>query len=102
MLRQFTANFADHVHKDAVIERHGMNRKNQPNGINFPHLQAAGKGIWAVTTALCFGFDTCFCLLRYIVITVQRAADSSNRKSELFGDGFKRHKNPCLVSKWRS
>jgi hypothetical protein len=49
MSRQFMANFADHVHKYAVIERNRMNRKHQPDGIDFAHLQTAGEGVRPVT-----------------------------------------------------
>lgn len=43
MSRKFMANFANHVHKYAVIERNRMNRKHQADGIDFTHLQTSGK-----------------------------------------------------------
>lgn len=43
MSRQFVANFADHVHKNAVIERNRMHRKHQPDGVDFPIFRRRAK-----------------------------------------------------------
>ena len=96
MSRQFVANFADHVHKYAVIERNRMDREHQPNGVDFAHLQTTGEGIRSVTTALGLCFHACARLGGDVVISVEGAADGGDRQPQFFGNGFKRHEFPYL------
>ncbi len=56
MSRKFVANFADHVHKYAVVERNRMYRKNQPHRVDLAHLQTDGQGIRTIAASLGFRF----------------------------------------------
>ena len=97
MSRQFVANFADHVHKNAVIERNRMHRKHQPDGVDFAHpFRRRAKGIWSVATALGLRFHAGARLSRNVVIPVEGAADGGNRQPQFLGNGFKLHDFPCI------
>ena len=72
-----------------------MHGKHQPDGVDFAHLQAAGKGVWPIATALRFGFHPRPGFARNVVISVEGAADRRNRQPQFFGNGFERHDFPC-------
>ena len=55
-----------------------MYGKHQPDGVNFAHPQAAGKGVWSVTTALSLSFHACARLGGDVVISVEGAADGGD------------------------
>jgi len=78
MSRQFVANFADHVHKNAIIERNRMHGEHQPDGVDFAHLEAAGEGVRSVATALSLCFHAGARLGGDVVISVECAADGGD------------------------